>query len=356
MKQSFYTLKVVEKEHLTANSTTLTLEVPASIRHLFIHHPGQYLVVRLKIEGQEVRRSYSINSNPFSDEPLQITIKCIEGGVVSNYIYKQIHVGDKVDCHLPQGRFYASVQKEEYKTYFLFAAGSGITPIFSILKAVLSETSDSYVHLFYGNINQDTILFNEALERLARQHKKRLNVVHTLSDPKVWTTWNLWKGRKGRIDAEQIAWFIQKYPPIAQQTEYFICGPMGMNVCVRNTLLELGVPQKMIHVEHFGSKGEIENKEIIAVDNSTVFVQQGKNNFKVDVKKGNTLLETLKIEGKEPNYSCESGVCGTCIAELKEGTVEMKSCMALDEEQVKKGSVLLCQAYPTSKRIRITYS
>ena len=178
----------------------------------FNYLPGQYLTIKFVIDGKEVRRSYSLNSCPFRDEPLQVTVKRVKGGLVSNWVNDRLKVGDQLEVMPPQGRFYANIQAEDYKTYFLFAAGSGITPMMSILTSVLQASPHSVVNLLYGNSNQSSIIFKEELESLQAQYPNRLTVVHTLSSPKVWSSWKRWKGEKGRIDGPTIEKFIQHHP------------------------------------------------------------------------------------------------------------------------------------------------
>ena len=154
------------------------------------------LNIKFQIKGEENRRSYSLNSCPYTDEPLQVTVKRMEGGLVSNYINDESKAGHELEVMAPQGRFYADVKKDDYKTYFLFAAGSGITPIFSILKSIMITAPYSVVNLFYGNKNQDTIIFKKELDELKNKYADRLNIVHILSHPKIWATWKQWKGKK----------------------------------------------------------------------------------------------------------------------------------------------------------------
>jgi len=263
--------------------------------------------------------------------------------------------GDELEVMIPQGRFYADVKEDAYKTYFLFAAGSGITPIISILKSVLIASRNSAVKLFYGNANQDTILFKKELDDLQNQYRERLQVVHTLSNPNVWSTWKQWKGRNGRIDAEAVEWFITNYPPIAQTTEYYICGPGAMNVDVRNTLLRLQIPKELIHIEQFGGKIEATNTSIEAIDNAQLLVTLNGQTHQMVIPKGKTILEVLKATGANPPYSCESGVCGTCIAKVTKGKAEMKTCMALEDKEIKQGMILTCQALPTTAEVKIKF-
>lgn len=256
---------------------------------------------------------------------------------------------------IPQGRFHASIQKDEYKTYYLFAAGSGITPIISILKSVLHEASDSMVNLFYGNANQDSIIFKKELEQLEQDFPERLKIIHTLSEPNVWSTWKQWKGKKGRIDAEAVEWFINQHPPIAQSTEYYICGPGAMNTGIRKALMSLDVPKDLIHIEQFGGIKEHVNNDINAVHNAQLEVTLNGQSHSLTIPKGKTILQVLKDAKTKPPYSCESGVCGTCVCKLDSGEVEMKSNMALEDKDLEKGLILSCQSLPISDKIVVTF-
>ncbi len=351
----FYKLKVASIERPIKEAVSIGFDLPNELCDKFNYYPGQHLIIKLNIEGKEVRRSYSLNSCPHKNERLQITVKRVKNGLVSNYLNDQLRVGEELAVMEPQGRFYADIQADAYKTYFLFAAGSGITPIISILKSVLCVSPYSAINLFYGNSNQDSIIFKKELAELAEQYPKRLNVVHTLSSPKVWTTWEQWQGRKGRIDEEAVEWFITNHPPIAQNTEYYICGPGAMNVSVKKTLTALGIPKELIYIEQFGGKIAEFDKEIIAVDNAQIKVNLNGQVHSLTVPQGQTILQTLKTAKLEPPYSCESGVCGTCVAKITKGKAEMKSCMALDEKDVEVGWVLTCQALPTTAEVDLKF-
>ncbi|MCP4438609.1 MAG: ferredoxin--NADP reductase [Aureispira sp.] len=355
MTKLFYKLKVRAVLKPTKDTTTIEFELPDHLHQEFNFYPGQYLVIKFNIEGKEQRRSYSLNSCPFINEPLQVTVKRVKGGVVSNYVCDQLRAQMELEVMKPQGRFYADIQEDDYKTYFLFAAGSGITPILSIIKSVLVQSPYSVVNLFYGNKNQDSILFRESLEQLEKQYPKRLNVVHTLSAPKVWTAWEQWTGQKGRISEDSVEWFINQYPPQAQNTQYYICGPSSMNTMVQQTLLDLGVPQKAVHIEQFATKVE-ETKEVTnTVDNAKLKVTLNGITQELFIPKGKTILEVLKLAKMEAPYSCESAVCSSCSAKLTRGTVSMKACIALDEEDIDNGLILTCQSYPTSEEIHIDF-
>lgn len=355
MSTQFHPLKIIALSKPIKAATTITFEVPEELYDSFSYYPGQHLVIKFRINGEEARRSYSLNSSPYFDNSLQVTVKKIKDGLVSNYVNDKLEVGTVLDVMLPQGRFYADVQKDDYKSYFLFAAGSGITPIFSILKSILHASPKSKVCLLYGNTNQDTIIFREELAALEDKFPERLKVIHTLSNAKVWMSWEQWKGRKGRIDTESIEWFITENPPIAQSTEYYICGPGKMNTSVKQTLMELGIPKDLIHIEQFGGVVEEGLKEIDAVDQARLTTKLNGQKINVTIPKGKTILAVLKESNSKPPYSCESGICGTCVAKLKKGTAEMKSCMALEDKEIEQGLILTCQALPTSENIEIVF-
>ena len=352
---SFYQLKVKELKKPIKEATSIKFEVSNELYEKFIFYPGQHLIIKFIVNGEEARRSYSLNSCPYNNEELEVTVKRVKDGLVSNFVNDTLKVGDVLDVMVPQGRFYAEMDKDNYKTYYLFAAGSGVTPVISILKSALVEEPSSVVNFFYGNKDQESIIFKEELDKLQSQYEERLNIVHTLSHTKSsWSTWTPWKGRKGRIDAADVEWFIENHPPVAQSTEYYICGPGAMNVSIRDTLLGLGVPKDLVHIEQFG--GDIAaNDGLVGYENATLVVHVNGKQVTTKVPQGKTILQVLKEEKVEPPYSCESGVCGTCVAKVKKGEVKMKACMALEDKEIEQGFVLTCQGIPMSEKVEIAY-
>ena len=352
----FHTLKVGAIAYPIKEATTITFDVPPNLYEAFRYLPGQHLIIKFIINGEEARRSYSLNSCPFKEEALQVTVKRVKNGLVSNFVGDHLKVGDELEVMIPQGRFFVDIKEDAYKTYFLFAAGSGITPIISILKSVLIASPNSVVNLLYGNKHQDSILFNKELNELQNQNPKRLQLVHTLSSPKVWSTWEQWKGRKGRVDTETVEWFITNYPPIAQSTEYYICGPGAMNRSVRKTLIDLGIPKELIHIEQFGSSNVEElNTTIEAIADAQLSVSLNGKSHQLIVPLGKTILQVLKEADVNPPYSCESGVCATCMAKVTKGKAEMKACMALEDEEIARGFILTCQALPITQEIDVVF-
>lgn len=351
----FYKLKVTNINKPIKDATTITFDVPENLYNEFGFYPGQHLIIKFKVNGEEARRSYSLNSCPHLQEALQVTVKRVKDGLVSNYVNDKLEVGQELEVMKPQGRFFADIQEKAYKTYFLFAAGSGITPIISILKSVLHASPNSAVNLFYGNTNQDTIIFKKELDELQEKFTQRLNIIYTLSNPNVWTTWEQWKGKKGRIDAEAVEQFITENPPIAQTTEYYICGPGAMNISIQKTLMELGIPKELIHIEQFGGNIVEAENNINAIDNANVKVVLNGQTHQLTIPKGQTILQVLKAQKIESPYSCESGVCATCIAKVQKGKVEMKSCFALEDQDIQNGNILTCQGLPTTAEVEIQF-
>jgi len=356
----FYKLKVIEKKVETKDAVSL----------VFAHHPafsyeaGQHIPFRFFIDGKQARRTYTISSSPTEDANLKVTVKRVKDGLVSNYINDQVKVGDLVEAMSPIGQIFVRCNRYHYKTYYLFAAGSGITPMMSIIKTVLAQEPHSHLFLFYGNRNEEHIIFRDELDALTMRYQGRLTVVHTLSKPKkdtmsaLWS-WDgvMWDVRKGRIDEGAVRWFIDTYRPVAQDVDYFICGPNAMNANVRTTLLRFVVPEEDIHVEYFKAPdaSDVAAAAPNIVDGANAFVQLDGQQLQVSVGKDKTVLQALVEQGYDPPYACESGICATCRAKLLRGTVYMASHAALDQKEIEQGYILTCQARPTSQQVKINY-
>lgn len=351
----FYNLKVLEVKKETKEAVSVTFDVPYALYKTFSYKPGQYLTLQFTLNGEQVRRSYSLCSNPKKEEPLTIGVKRVKNGLVSNHINDNLQEGSIVEVLAPDGKFFANVQQENYKTYYLFAAGSGITPILSILKTVLFTEEKSYVNLLYGNTNQETIMFKDELEILQQQFSERLVVEHSLSKPKssFWSSKNKMDYHKGRVNAEVIKWFINQHPPYAQNTEYFICGPGSMIADTVNALQAIDVPNTRIFKESFGGATANYNSNIIANANLTATLHG--ETLQLIVPEGKTILRTLLANNYDPPYSCEGGVCSSCICKLQEGEVFMKKNLALSEEDIKQGYILSCQSVPLTKDVSVLF-
>ncbi len=358
MKNEFYPLTISEVKTLTKDAVSLSFHLTKDIYETFNWYPGQYLTLKFNINGSEERRSYSICSSPYSKEAITVAVKRVQGGLISNYINDNINVGDVIDVLPPSGNFYASIQKENYKSYYLFAAGSGITPILSILQSALIEEPNSHVYLMYGNRDRDSVMFHDKLLEIQNAYSERFVMVHHLSKPK--SSWSdLWKTkdekgfRKGRIDSKSIHSFIDEFPPYAQNTAYFICGPAEMILSTKEALKSIDVPENRIKIEYFGTPSNSDS--IQGIENASLKATLRGKKVQTHIEKGSTILRALIKEGKNPPYSCEGGVCSTCVCKLVKGKVHMKNNLSLDEKDVANGLILSCQSIPLSDEIEVEY-
>lgn len=354
----FYQLKILEIKKETEDSTSVAFDVPSELYETFNYKPGQYLTLKFSIYGEEVRRSYSLCSSPVLEEPLRIGVKRVKDGLVSNHINDNLKAGDTVDVMPPDGRFFADVKKDSYKTYYLFSAGSGITPILSILKTVLFTEARSYVHMIYGNRSQDSIMFNTELNELQEQYSDRFILEHTLSRPKsnwsdLWKTSKAQSYRKGRVDTDAVKWFVNEYPPYAQNAEYYICGPGTMIENTKKALKSIDVPENRIFIESFGGSASVDTTA--AYENAKLTAHLDGETIQIAIPQGKTVLRTLIDAGKEPPYSCEGGVCSTCMCKLTSGKIHMKNNLALSDKEVEQGYILSCQSIPLTESIEIEY-
>jgi len=368
MSNTFHSLKVAEVTTQTDDAVTVSFEIPEELKETFSYKQGQYLTLKFDINGEEVRRSYSMSSCPLEDQ-LAVTVKRVPQGKASNFIYDQIRPGSQVEVMPPEGRFYTELDADQRKTYYLFGAGSGITPLMSHIKTILEEEPQSEVKLLYGNRNEDSIIFKEELEQLQQRYQGQLQVEHILSQPHRVKAKGIagmfskgkieWPGRVGRIDGKQVLRFLQEQPQRDGEAEYFICGPGTMIDNVKAALLEQGVNKKKVHTESFGTsespKKEAAKTATTASDNSQVTVHLDGQEFTVEVPEEKSILDVLLEQKYDPPYSCTSGACSSCMAKVINGSVRMDACYALDDEEVAEGYILTCQSHPTTPTLEITY-
>lgn len=355
MIPKFNTLKIKDIRRETNDCVSVAFEVPTELAEQYNFIPGQYLTFKIALEGEEIRRSYSICSSPLDGE-LRVAVKKVDGGQFSTLANEIFKIGDALDVMTPMGNFHAELNPENVKHYVAFAAGSGITPILSILKTVLKTEPKSQFTLFYGNRATDSIIFREAIEGLKNEYIGRLSVHYILSRETMGS--DLFTGR---ISAEKCRVFFDKLMDVSEIDEFFICGPWEMNEEIRDLLLEYGVERKKIHVELFTTgipKNGQQTVERIAKTgfDAQVQITLDNNTFEFTLPSaGKSILDGALQAGADLPYACKGGVCSTCRAKLKEGQVEMDHNYALEPEEVAAGYILTCQSHPISQRVAVDF-
>jgi ring-1,2-phenylacetyl-CoA epoxidase subunit PaaE len=350
MTQPFHPLTVAYiRREIGGKATRVTFDVPPALQDQFRWQPGQHLPLRLTIDGQEHRRTYTL-SRPMGDAP-RITVKRVPDGVVSNYIADALQVGDKIEAKLPTGRFVLAPQATGHRTHYFIGAGSGITPLLTMIRALLDNEPYAVAHLLFGNRRADEILLLSELEELTAAHPDRFSLRHVLSAPSMWHRLTPW--HSGRIDGDVLSTWFAEVPPVAQDVHYWICGPGSMNRTMRDALTGLDVPARRIHMESFG--GAVEADTSVAGIAATAQLTLDGTPQTVQVQAGQTVLGAALAAGLRPDHSCQSGVCGSCRARLKSGQVHMRAHMALDADEIAQGHILTCQSLPTSPELDILF-
>lgn len=351
-QRNFHPLTVLDtREEIGGMARTVMFDVPDALRETFAWRPGQHLSFRFMVNGEEQRRSYSISASPFTGDPLRITVKRVRDGVVSNHINDSVQKGDVIDVMPPFGGFCLDPGASARRTHYFFGAGSGITPLYAMLSSVMAAEPNSIAHLAYGNTNEKSILLQDELNAIWEANPDRMTIHHIFSKPGFWSSADYW--RKGIIDRPAIEALIAENPPYAQDTQYYICGPGGMNIAVKSALALLDVPASRIHMESYGGAAELDTSvEGMA---ATAEVTLGGTRHSIDIAKGQSILEAAKSAGLKPPFSCQSGVCGACRARLTKGDVHMRARMALEDRDLAKGAILTCQSLPTTETVSLSY-
>lgn len=337
-------------KRLSGRAVTVELEVPVPLKETYQWRAGQHLSIEVEVAGKSYRRSYSLSESPQADAPLEFTVKRVPSGLVSNHLNDHLEVGQSLKVMPPFGSFHLTPRPVHQRTHYFFAAGSGITPIYSMLRTALELEPHSRCHLLFANRGHESVLFRDRLERLGQRHGKRLTIHHLWSQPS-WNSPKPW--RTGRLDGKILEAFLEVCPPYAQDTQYYICGPGSMNSTVHSSLRALDVPGGRIHSESFGSAA-LPQSTAEGVDASAK-LQIGGRVHSLNIKRGETVLQAARQAGLPIPYSCESGVCGACKAKLQSGEVHMKARMALDDSEVEAGDILTCQAVVMTTELALEF-
>ncbi|SHN73144.1 1,2-phenylacetyl-CoA epoxidase subunit PaaE [Bradyrhizobium erythrophlei] len=350
----FHRLAVDDLHRETSDAISLTFAIPDELADDYAFAPGQYLTLRTTIEGEEVRRSYSICSSP-DDRELRIAVKKVDGGAFSSWALDEIKSGDTLDVMTPTGRFGVAHAPDEARIHVGFAAGSGITPIMSIIRGILAREPKSRFFLFYGNRATSGVLFRQALEELKDRFMGRFSVLHVLSQEEQDLPI-----LHGRLDREKAAVLLRSMVPAEAIDHVFICGPVAMSEEIAATCAELGIPAERVHVERFvsGLGGKPRPKAVIAPSAPpkaiASLIVDGKRKD-VPIAEGEAILDAALRAGMDLPYACKGGMCSTCRAKVVEGVTEMDVNYSLEPWELKAGFVLTCQAHPISDRLVVDY-
>lgn len=352
----FHSIPVKKVQKETDDCVSIVFDVPSELKDLFKFKQGQSLTLRKTLKGKEQRRSYSICSSPLDGE-LRIAVKKLEGGIFSVYANEELKAGDYLDVMPPVGKFYTELDPNQKKNYVAFAAGSGITPMLSIIKTTLLTEPLSSFTLVFGNKTKNSIIFKEELEALKDRYIDRFRMYHVLSQEKSDALINY-----GRVDKEKCALLFSKVIDLKKCDEFFLCGPEGLIFSVHDYLQEHGVPEKHIHFELFtipGQKKSVAEKKEIIKDTgpkSKVSVKLDGIMFDFELAHGGqSILDAALQQGADLPYACKGGVCCTCKARLLEGQVIMDENWGLEPDEVENGFILTCQSHPTTEKVVVDF-
>lgn len=358
----FQELKVKQVSPEAAGSVAITFDIPAAARDDFHFEPGQFLTLRATVDGQDVRRNYSISSprsRLLKSGELEVGIRPVEGGLFSNWAATAVKAGDRISVLPPEGRF--TVKKARAIHRVGFAAGSGITPILSIAATTLEEQPESKFTLVYGNRRMSSVMFNEALQDLKDRFAGRFTMIHILSRQAQEVDL-----LQGRIDGPKVRAIIDALLPVKSMDEVFICGPEAMIEVVERTLIEAGVPESRVHSERFASSAAqaakvqadtdaATAKAAAAKDVQMTVVVDGKE-FEIPVSRDEHLLDAALGAGLDLPFSCKAGVCCTCRCKVVEGSATMDKNYTLEADEVAQGYVLSCQARAAADTMKLVLS
>lgn len=357
MTTKLYPLKIKEVKKETDDCVSLAFDIPQELLETFTYKQGQYLTLEGSIFGEKVRRAYSLCSSPLEKE-WRVAIKKVPQGKFSSYANDILVSGDRLDVMPPQGKFFTEFKAEQKKNYLLVAAGSGITPILSILKTGLLSEPLSTFTLIYGNKGRQSIIFFEEIEALKNTYLNRLSIHHIFSREELDSPVH-----NGRIDGNKIDELAKGLVDIAQIDEVFICGPALMTQSLREKLPTLGIEAKHIHFELFATPGQEAGKEKIVEVDPGIAEKQAEVSVKLDGKTivfplefgGKNILDAAMEKGADLPYACKGGVCCTCRAKLIEGEVDMEVNFGLEPDEVEAGFILTCQAHPRSEKVQVDF-
>ncbi len=346
---SFHKLTIKEIKRETSKAISITFNIPENLKSIFVFKAGQYITLKTVIDGNEVRRDYSLCSSPKSGE-IKVAVKEVKNGTFSAYANNTLQVGDALEVAPPKGRFVFEPNDSKTKNIAAFAAGSGVTPILSIIKCALEEEVYSKVILVFGNkTTKDTMFLNELLE-LQHEYKDRFSIQFVFSqedeDDAIF----------GRIEKSTVNYVMKNKHKHIDVDAFYLCGPEAMIHTVKDVLTEHDIDENRIHFELFKAAKPAEIEEDIATSGKTkitVVVDDETTTFEMSAKQ--TVLEAALDEDLDTPYSCQGGICSSCIARITEGEATMRQNNILTDSEVSEGLILTCQAHPTTPTLVVDY-
>jgi ring-1,2-phenylacetyl-CoA epoxidase subunit PaaE len=356
VKPKFYPLIIKNIERQTRNAVAIELDVPEELRSIFAYKPGQYLTFKHEIDGEEIRRNYSLCSSPLEGKWC-VAVKKVPGGLFSTLANEALKPGETLLVMPPLGNFVPNLDATQKKNYLAIAAGSGITPILSIIATTLATEPESNFTLVYGNQSRSSIIFKEALEALKNKYINRLSIYHILSREKTDAALNY-----GRIDAAKCNELFPRLIDLNIIDEFFLCGPVEMSLSLKEELLRRGVPEKNIYLELFttGNRGKNKKKNI---QNTGDDSPKSKVTIRLDGREScfdlaydsDSILDAGIHEGLELPFACKGGMCCTCKAKLLMGEVDMEVHYGLEHDEMEAGYILTCQSHPKTGEVVVDF-
>jgi ring-1,2-phenylacetyl-CoA epoxidase subunit PaaE len=345
---SFYKLSIKEIIRETADAVSILFNVPEELQSHYTFVAGQYVNLKVTLDGQEIRRAYSICSAPKSGE-LRIAVKAVKNGFFSKFANEKLAVGNVIEVGTPEGKFTFEPKTDSQKNYAAFVAGSGITPVFSILKSVLEEEPNSTFVLVYGNKSEKDTIFHNQLHDLQLQYVGRLFVQYVYSQS---TADN---ALLGRIDHTTVNFILKNKHAEMEFSKCFLCGPEEMINLVSDALKENNISSSDIKFELFSTSSNDNETNTGANGHTKISILVDSEETTFEMSQQQTLLEAALKQGLDVPYSCQGGICSSCICKITEGAAEMKKNQILNESEVAEGLTLACQAYPTTTTIKIDF-
>jgi ring-1,2-phenylacetyl-CoA epoxidase subunit PaaE len=362
MPAGFFPIKIAEINRETKDAVSIRLEIPPHLSSQFQYKAGQFLTFAINIQGEEVRRSYSVCSSPLLDPHPTIAVKEVEGGKMSTFLNRELKTGDSIQVMPPTGKFTVEANASARNIYFLFGGGSGITPLMSIIRTVLFAEPESKVYLYYANRDEESIIFRKQLNELQASNPEKLKVIYSLD-----LAPSGWGGPEGLLDQSKVSELIRvelglNYPV----AKYYTCGPSPMMDVVVKGLQSAGVRNDAIFTEYFTAttkttdepkKGKTSEhyEEDDKIIERKVKVEVFRQQEEITVKPEQTILIAAQDAGLDPPYSCTVGVCTTCRARLRSGRVHMDEREGLSDVEIDQGYILTCQSHPLSNDVDLVY-